>query len=460
MMRTIYRLRSRASARTRDEAGFTMIEMVISMFIFGIVIVGVGVGMSSSLNLTRQNRNRSVAANLASQQMDTVRSTDFTTLDNQTQLTQPTTSTATVEGVPYTLSQFTRWIYQSETGASTGPCQSPPTASNPLAYVAVTTSVSWNDMHGVTPVTSSTVVTPPVGIYDSTEGHIAVTVLNAAGAPLSGATVSISGPDTDTAVTTSDGCAFFAFKPIGVYTVALSSVSGKVDSQGSATPSRTATVKAASTTSVQFLYDTAAGLTLTLTPTTAGYTIPTSVPVSLGNTHLLPSGVLSYTTPTGSPRTLTSLFPFTDGYQAWAGRCSDADPQGINPLGAAYYSGATRGAAIPMTAGSTSSATVTLPSANLQFKRSSGSGTYTITVTHVVPSGATSDAGCPTAETYQLTTTQSITTATASVKTSLPFGTWAITWKNNSSSATGSNNITLSPLNANNPLPASVVTVT
>jgi hypothetical protein len=299
-----------------------------------------------------------------------------------------------------------------------------------------------------------------VGIYDSTEGHIAVTVLNAAGTPLSGATVSISGPASDTAVTSTDGCAFFAFQPIGVYTVSLSSVSGNVDSQGSTSPTRSATVKAASTTSVQFLYDQAAGLSITLSPTTAGYTVPTSVPISLGNTHLIPSGVLSYTTPTGSPRTLSNLFPFTDGFQVWAGSCSDADPQGVKPTGGAFYPGATRSAAIAMTAGSTSSATVTLPSLLAQFKRSSSSGTYTITATHVVPSGATSDAGCPTAETYTLASAQSITTATTQIKTSLPFGTWTITWKNNSSSVTGSQNVTLSPLNANNPNTLSVVTVT
>ena len=103
---------------------------------------------------------------------------------------------------------------------------------------------------------------------------------------------------------------------------------------------------------------------------------------------------------------------------------------------------------------------MTLPSLLMQFKRSSSSGTYTITATHVVPAGATSDAGCPTAEAYTITSTQSITTATTPVKASLPFGTWTITWKNNSSSATGSQNVTLSPLNANNPNTLSVVTVT
>ena len=454
----------RARSGTRDEAGFTMVEMVIGMFIFAIVILSVAVAMASSQNLTRQDLNRSVAANLASQQMDTVRSTDFSALDDQTKLTQPTTSTTSVEGVSYTLSQTMRWIYQNETGSTAGPCQSPPSATNPLAYIAVTTSVSWADMHGVLPVTSSTVVTPPVGLYDSTEGNIAVKVINAAASPLSGVTVSIAATGvSDSAVTSTDGCAFFAFEPAGTYTVTLSTGAGKVDGQGNTSPSQTATVKAASTTSVQFLYDTAAALTLTLSPTVSGYTVPTTVPITLGNTHLLPSGTLSSSSwPGGSPRTITNLFPYSDGYQAWAGSCSDADPQGVNPATkAVYYSGATRAAAIAMAPGQTSSGTVTLPSLSLPFKRSSGSATYTITATHVVPSGNTSDPGCPTAESYVLTTTQSIGTSQVQVNVSLPFGTWTITWKNNSGSppATGSQNVTLSPLNANNPLTAPVVTV-
>ncbi len=271
MMEAIYRIRRRASGHAQDEAGFTMVEMVIAIFIFAMVITGVGVGMSSALNLTRQNRNRSIAANLAAQQMDTIRSTDFDTLDQMTQLVQPVTltPTATVEGVPYTITQDTAWVRKNATGAAAGPCQSPPTAANPLAYIAVTTTVTWNDMHGVLPVQTDTVVSPPVGVYDQTEGHIRVTVLNAASTPVSGAIVTIDNPTagvSDTATTGADGCAFFAYEPTGAYTVTLSSGVGKVDGQGSATPSQTVTVKSASTSTVQFVFDTAATLSLTLSP--------------------------------------------------------------------------------------------------------------------------------------------------------------------------------------------------
>lgn len=459
MSHAIQRLKGRVSSHARDEAGFTMVEMVMAIFIFGMVVTGVAVGMGSGLNLTRQNRNRSVAANLAAQQMDTVRSTDFTTLDDQTQVVQPTTvSSPTVEGVTYTISQNIRWVYKNATGATAGACQSPPTSSNPLAYIAVTDTVSWSDMDGVPPVQSDTVISPPVGVYDQTEGHIRVTVLNAAGAPVSGATVEIvnaaEGVD-DTDTTGTDGCSFFAYRPVGAYTVSLSSVSGKVDGQGSSTPTTTTTVKSGSTSSVQFMFDTAASLVLTLSPNVATYTVPTTLPVTIANTALTPAGTKQFTTPTGSPRTLTNLFPYSSGYQAWAGTCADADPQGVGPSGA-FYSGATRPAAIAVPG----SGTVTVPTTKLQFKRSSGSAAYLITATHKTATGWTSDSGCATAETYTLASAQTITTSTVALNFALPYGSWNITWKNNGSSATGTQTISLSPLNSTWPVTPSVVTVT
>ena len=464
MMRLIHRVRYRVAMRARDEAGFTMIEMVMSIFIFGLVVTGVGVGMSSALNLTRQNRNRSIAANLASQQMDTVRGTDFDTLEQMTHLSQPTTvtPTPTVEGVPYTVVQETKWVYKNATGATAGPCQSPPTAANPLAYIAVRTTVSWADMHGVPPVQSNTVISPPVGVYDQTEGHIRVTVLDAAAQPVSGVVVQAANPVAgvnDTATTGSDGCAFFAYEPVGAYTVTLGPLgSGRVDGQGSASPTQSVTVKSASTSTAQFLFDSAAALTLTLTATSGG-TVPTTVPVSLGNTALQPTGVLSYASPTGTTRTIGNLFPYASGFQAWAGGCSDADPQGVNSSGGSYYPGANRAAAIAMTPGSTSSGTVNLPSLKLQYKRSSSSAAYKITATHAV-----GDTGCPAGETYVLNAALTVTTATTPLIVALPYGTWTITWKNNGSSATGSQTYTLNPLNANNPYvptsPTQPVTVT
>jgi prepilin-type N-terminal cleavage/methylation domain-containing protein len=403
------------SVVARREEGFTMVELVVSIFIFGIVITGIAAGMTSSLNLTRQNRNRSVAANLASQEMDTVRSTTFTSLT-----TGQVVSTVPVDGVNYTVTRESEWVTPN---ATSGPCQAP--AGSTLAYLSVVVSVSWENMKGVTPPRSQTVVTPPVGTYDETSGHVAVMVRDASAVGQDAVPVTLTGPSgTQTQTTTTDGCAFFAYQPAGAYTVTLSK-SGYVSDQGVTAPSQSASVQVGSTVSLQFQYAAASTLNLTL-QNAGGAPMPASpgVPVSLGNSHLLPAGVI-VTTGSGATRSITGLFPYVDGYETWAGACSDADPEGIKPTGGPFYLGASRTAPITVTEGAASTGTVTMPAITVKTQTMAAvpRGNVQVTATHVVPTGATSDSGCPTAETYVLGSTNA---ATGLITVALPYGTWKI----------------------------------
>jgi prepilin-type N-terminal cleavage/methylation domain-containing protein len=416
--------------------GFTMVEVVMAIFIFGLVITGVTVGMTSSLNLTRQNRNRSIAANLASQEMDTVRSTDFTDIAlGQVKTTQ------SVDGVAYTITREASWV---SANAASGPCQAPSGSS--LAYLSVRVSVSWQNMQGVKPPISDTVITPPVGTYDPNSGHVAVTVRDAAGQPQPSVPVTFAGGSVNaTQNTTSDGCAFFAYEPAGSYTVTLSSP-GYVSDQGVASPSTAATVVAGSTVPLQFQYDRAASIVATLQPT-GGAPLPTSpsIPVSLGNTHILPTGFKTVAGG-GATRTIGSLFPFADGYAMWAGACSDADPQGIKPAGGPYYPGATRDAAVAVTPGGSSAGTVTLPALTVQTLTTASlpRPNVAVTATHVVPSGVTVDPSCTSGATYALGTTD----ASGRITVGLPYGTWMLSAAGTSTTA----QVTLDPTAASPPV--------
>ena len=221
MLRARQLLYRRVADLKGGEGGFSMIELVMAIFIFGLVVAGISAGMMSTLALTRQDRNRSVASNLASQEMDLVRSTDFTSLPLGQSIT-----TQSVDGVVYTIDRESEWVTQS---ATSGPCQAPP-GSN-LAYMSVNVSVTWPNMAGVQPPESSTIVAPPVGTYDPNNGHIAVTVRDRNGLPQDGVLVTITGGTvTATQDTSADGCAFFAYEPAGAYTVTVSST-GYVDDQ-------------------------------------------------------------------------------------------------------------------------------------------------------------------------------------------------------------------------------------
>lgn len=239
-----------------------------------------------------------------------------------------------------------------------------------------------------------------------------------------------------------DGCAFFAYEPAGTYTVALNRAQF-VSDQGVASPSASAAVVTGSTVQLQFQYDRAATITATLSAGGAGLPTGGNIPVSLGNTHILPSGTKTVTG-SGITRTIGSLFPFVDGYDLWAGGCSDADPEGIKPTGGAYYVGASRTAPVAVTAGGTSAGTVTLPAVTVQTRTLGGAvrGSIVVTATHVVPSGATVDPGCPSGETYTLGTTNA---STGNLTVALPYGKWQFT-VTQSSVSTAKPTATLSPL--------------
>ena len=204
-----------------------MIELVVAISVFAILAWGLALTIEGGLNLARNNRNRSVAANLASQEMDDVRSASFTSLP----LGQVDRSQA-VDGVPYTVRRESEWV---DNASTTGPCDS--TNGTPRV-LRVTVSVFWGDMRGVTPAQSSTILSPPVGSYDPNNGHIAVKVLGSDATPLGGVPVTVTASGFNrNLTTTSDGCAFFAFVPPASYTVTLGAV-GYVDRQGRPSPSQ------------------------------------------------------------------------------------------------------------------------------------------------------------------------------------------------------------------------------
>jgi len=388
----------------RDESGFTILELVLAVSVFALFTVGFAETVNTGIGLARTNRNRDVAANLASQEMDLVRSSSFTSLPLG--LLQTPQS---VGGIAYTVNRESEWVASN---ASKGACDS---AGQTPSLLRVHVTVTWNGMNAVTPVVSDTVLTPPVGAYDPNTGHIAVKVKDRNAAVSAGDPVFVTGPGVNrTITTTSDGCAFFDHLPVGTYTVALGSA-GFVDRQSNPSPQQTAGVLAGAVSAVGFDYDRAATLTLTLSPAGAA-PLPANLPVSLGNTIFVPNGLKLYAG-TGLTRTITNLFPAADGYDTWLGDCADADPEGQTSGGGPYWPNAQRPTATETNPGG--AAAVTLPVSTVSV-------TVTQSGTPVVGKAVTavhaSDAGCSAGETIALGTTD----ASGMVSAGLPFGTWSI----------------------------------
>ena len=161
-----------------------------------------------------------------------------------------------------------------------------------------------------------------------------------------------------------------------------------------------------------------ANLVIALAPPPSAV-VPAGVRFTLANAALTSNFV-----PTATPGVAFRAFPFSGGYQTWAGDCTDADPGGTGrtPLGSPP--GAMATAAVPM-----GSVAVTATASGVPMNGA------VILATHVP------DAGCPAGETFSFPPSPPTGTFIAA----LPYG----IWKMSVQGASSSRSVTLSSATPN-----------
>lgn len=353
--------RCRSRSGVRGEEGLGLVELVMAITILAFVMLALGAAMGTGLRLVGTNRQRVVAANLASQELEEVRSVPFTDLPLGSVELPP----EDVGGTIYTVRRETDWLSQ-ETGA--GACAAPG-ADQDLLSVRV--SVSWENMGAVQPIESETVISATSATGSTTTGNLALSLLGGGDQPVGGVTVTLTGPSpTSTVVTSSTGCAHFAGLAPGNYSAVLGHP-GFVDTQGDGSPVLGAYgVTAGATTTDTAKFDRAATLSLTF-GAPAGRQAPDGLPVTIANTSLQPVGT-RVVPGSGNPRTVAGLFPDASGYAVWAGACADADPEGVVPdsePAQRYYPSANRIPPLQTTPGGTVPGTVALHPVDLTVRR-------------------------------------------------------------------------------------------
>lgn len=426
----------------RGDAGTTLIEVIVALTVFSLIATAVLTMLLNSLQTTRSNRSRVAAANLAAREIEIVRDRFASPVNGPKTVTAGQVvnpdplpggtagSPLVVDNVPYTVTRSAQWQSQ---GATSGPCDGG--ASGQLAYLHVTVTVTWPRMNGVVPVTSSTLLTPPLGTYNSGTGHVKVKVTDALGAPEAGQTVTLTSGSFQQ--TSADGCAFFAFLAPGSYTASLNTL-GYVDPSWNQTPSQPVTVTANSVAPATFAYARAATLNLSAAAA-AGFPAPAAMPFTVYNTGI-PS--TTHTKPiVASAGGVTSLsaWPYPDGLIAWAGDCADADPQAAS---------GTRQAPFTTAPGQTTAAAVTTAPLDVVVRNSSGTAVNGATVVAV----HAADSGCPGPVTDpvdggtagEALTLPTLTDANGDTHVSLPYGAWTLKVSGQRAASTWTN-VTLAP---------------
>ncbi len=407
------------------DSGLTLVELLVAMMVFAILSLGVAYSMLATLQSSRDSRGRQVAANLAAQEVDLVRSVGdiFTIADKSW--------TTTVAGTVFTVKRETDWV---NSGLDSGDCG---TGSGVLQHKKINITVTWGAGDTLRTVRSDTIVAPTSKINDPTLGTIVVHVKRADGTGAEGVKVSAtpsSTPGTATAITTpipntdSNGCTFALKVAPGNYDVKIEK-SGFVTEQHLATETRPMQkVAKGSATNVRFSYDQSVEITPSYTfsnPAAVGAIVPQSLDLSFVNTYG------TYVTRADLPR--PELHPFIAGYTVLAGKASAASGTSTTcdsidpvkwPTSEPDAAGKTRTgwAVTPTAATPGASPTALIPLGAVTVTTASA---ITVTATSAMPP-AESPAGadypaCATTMTY------SFGSVTGSQTLALPFGTWRLT---------------------------------
>jgi Tfp pilus assembly protein PilV len=308
--------------RSHSEAGFALIEVLVSATLLVVIAVSLLASVDRTTATAVQSRARSVSAQVADQDQERLRAMPFTSLATS----GTDTNDVTVGSVTYHVASTAEWI-DDQTG-DTPSCVSTTQAD----YLRITSTVTTDNVVGsaIKPVTISSLVAPPATGLDPTKGSLSVKLVDRNGTALAGFPVNISGPSSKSATTNSVGCAVFPFIATGNYTIGLPST-GYVTKQNKQTA--TTTVNPGSLTPIEIPFDRAAKVTISYDTYVGGASVgskgwdATAQVATSGGTPWPFDG----TTPPQPSVDATSLFPWTDGYEFYAGGCVGADPGATAP---------------------------------------------------------------------------------------------------------------------------------
>jgi type II secretory pathway pseudopilin PulG len=330
----IARILSRARTRAGDERGWLMVELMVGAVVLVIAGLGIYQGLDRASTASGQNRNRSVAAYLAQQDQERMRTLDTSVLVGY--ITTPSVRSVNVGGTNYTV---TSNVYNAND--SNGVSTSCTSASTLATYLKISsTVVDPTGKNG--PVKLDSLLSPR-----SDQGGAAVQIVDRTGTNgVSGIPVTLVEAPSLSGSTDTSGCVQFGFLRGTDYHVSFSQ-GGYVDKDGNnAITNQPITVVTGTSSLTQFMYDLGGAMTASFRDTTGANNTARGRGFTVFQSGLSGNQERSFMTGTSltdaasataqNAGTFTSpmtLFPFTSSYSIWAGTCDAAKPTGT---GAGY----------------------------------------------------------------------------------------------------------------------------
>lgn len=317
---------SQAPPPAAGQSGAVLIEVIISAVVLVTALLGLFKVLDVQTSASANGRAASLAANLAEEDQERLRS--FRTADLAG---RDETRTRTVDGRDYTVKSTGAFVRDNPTGTQS--CTAAGAQDDYLRITSEVTAPQSGDPK-TAPVRVSSIVALPVSRFAPGQGRLSVAVTGGAGQVIKGVTVSIAGPVNQSAQTNTLGCAVFDSVPEGDYTYTVSA-SGFVDPKGNAEASDKVTVSEGKIAQAAAAYDRAGTVNVSF-DTKQFRSSPqpdSSRRLSAANSEIPGAGVMVTPDPTANPSasfrstiTADNLYPFTSPYTFYGGSCPSANP--------------------------------------------------------------------------------------------------------------------------------------
>ncbi len=320
-------------ASPSDQAGFALIEVMISALLIGLIVIATLNGFDVASRASGSERARAQADALAQQAEDKLRGEPISILEAMEAKSR--VESVTLNGTVYTVTSSTLYVSDATATAS---CNSTATG---VGYYRTTSEVSWPTRGTRKPVVETGIVSPPPG------AALIVQVTNAATEGVAGMSVTATGPEPGgaphTLTTAANGCAILALLP-GEYTINVSKA-GYVDenwyanSEEDLSVTRRVYLTAESAAKEPYSFDVAGTLKVEFTPEPGSgkgdsfVAFNSKMKSPAFRASPFPSTLETYTSTIESA---AKVFPFVGSpYSVYAGTCEANNPVAVNPKNSA-----------------------------------------------------------------------------------------------------------------------------